>query len=85
VSALCLQARYGKEADLMSLDQKKIAVGKCYATPANQHRKVTEIADGKVHYLARGGNVKSKWHPGSTKANPPTIEAFAAAVEKEIQ
>jgi len=66
----------------MPIDTEAIRVGGIYATPTNQHRRVTEIdKDGRVHYEARGGNVNSDWGPGATKANPPTLETFANACE----
>ena len=68
----------------MPLDVPRIAVGKCYETLTEQARKVTEIKDGKVLYLARSAKLKGAWYPGSTLSNPPSIETFAAAVEREI-
>jgi hypothetical protein len=59
-------------------------VDRCYATSSNQHRKVIEIRDGRVVYTARGGNVKSKWYLATGSTNPPSLETFARAVEKEI-
>ncbi len=68
----------------MPLKPSEIAVGKCYVTSTDQARKVTEITDGNVLYLARSHKLKNEWHPGSTKANPPSLETFAAAVDSEI-
>lgn len=63
----------------MPINISDVCVGGIYATPTNQERRVTEIDGNHVHYEARGGNVKSAWGPGATKANPPTLATFAEA------
>lgn len=60
-----------------------IKVDHYYKTPNNQHRHVIEIEDGKVHYMSRGQN-GGEWSLGHNKTTPPSLETFAAAVDKEV-
>ncbi|MGD9802299.1 MAG: hypothetical protein AB7E81_06745 [Hyphomicrobiaceae bacterium] len=70
----------------MGVDPKAIEVGNCYVTNMKQVRRVTDITDdGKVHYDARGRKSSDPWGPGSTKANPPSIEKFADDVDRKVR
>ncbi|GAB6051721.1 hypothetical protein JCM17960_05410 [Magnetospira thiophila] len=66
----------------MSITESDVAVGKCYATTTNQHRRVVAIDGGKVTYESWGGNVLNTGAPLSR--NTAKIETFVDAVEKEI-
>jgi hypothetical protein len=65
----------------MSLPPETITVGKCFATPGNQVRRVVSIIDGIVSYEARGPRmIKGKW-PSQRRVS---VERFAADVAKEV-
>ena len=66
----------------MSVDQKTIAVGKCYRTATEQHRRVYAISGSDVTYESWGGNVGN--HTGHLNRDTVSIEDFANAVEEEI-
>ena len=66
----------------MPILETQVVVGRIYATPTNQQRRVTKIKDGKVYYDARGGNVQNDWGPGHIYANPPTLHTFAQACNR---
>ncbi|MDQ7812880.1 hypothetical protein [Brevundimonas sp.] len=72
----------------MALPISDIVIGQCYRTAAGQERRVLNIfgADNakRVRYYSRGGNVDGAWGWPGTKANPPTLEAFAEALDKKI-
>ncbi len=65
----------------MSVPPESITVGKCFATPGNQVRRVLAIEDGIVSYEARGPKmIKGRW-PAQRRAS---IEKFVAGVLKEV-
>ena len=68
----------------MPIPVSEVVVGGIYATANNQERRVTRIENRKVIYESRGGNVKNDWGPGSTLANPPSLEIFAEACDRVI-
>jgi len=70
----------------MAVDPSDLQAGKCYVTLTGQVRKIGQIKDGKVIYTARGKRlVPEPWSPGSTLANPPTVEKFSSDVEREVE
>jgi hypothetical protein len=62
----------------MPIDPDDLVLGGIYRTPTNQERLITSIENEKVHYLSRGGNVKSEWSHGSKK-DGTKIDTFANA------
>ena len=65
----------------MTVPPESITVGKCFATPGNQVRRVLSISDRIVSYVARGPKmVRGKW-PAQRKVS---VERFAADVAKEV-
>lgn len=68
----------------MAILESDVVVGGIYATSSNQHRRVTKIEGGNVHYESRGGNVQNEWSYGHTKAAPPSLEKFAEACSEVI-
>ena len=68
----------------MAINVNDVVVGGIYKTSNNQERRITSIANGRVHYESRGGNVKNQWSPGHTKSNPPSIQNFADACEEVV-
>ena len=66
----------------MSIAPQDLQVGRCYATPENQHRRITKIEDGKVTYESWGGNVG--YQGGSLSRTTASADTFLNAVEKVI-
>jgi hypothetical protein len=66
----------------MPVHETTVAVGKCYKTPNNQHRRVIGIAGDQVKYQSWGGNVGYQGeHLFETTVQ---IGNFSGAVEEEI-
>lgn len=69
---------------VMSILIADVVVDGVYVAGANQHRRVTNIEDGKVHYDSRSGNSKGAWSFGHAKGIPPSLDSFAAACTSVI-
>jgi len=67
----------------MAVTESSIAVGKCYATANNQHRRVLNIDTtlNKVTYESWGGNVGAN---GNLSRTTVGLNKFATDVDKEI-
>ena len=66
----------------MPINESTVAIGKCYATSTNQHRRVVAIKDGNVTYESWGGNVMNTTEP--LQRTTAKIATFADAVDREI-
>ena len=67
----------------MHIDPDDLVLGGIYRTPSNQERLVTSIENGNVHYLRRGGNVKSAWQYGSRKGGTE-MQTFVKACSEYL-
>jgi hypothetical protein len=66
----------------MPVLETTVAVGKCYKTSGNQHRRVIEVANDQVRYQSWGG--KDGYRGDHLTENTVQIGGFAKAVEEEI-
>ena len=67
----------------MTVDATTIEKGKCYATVANQVRRVIEVTDDKVKYEARGSRCPPQGHPWGTQVEVAKAK-FAEDVDREV-
>ena len=66
----------------MPVLETTVAVGKCYKTSNNQHRRVIGMDKGQVRYQSWGG--KDGYRGGQLTENTVQIGGFAKDVEEEI-
>lgn len=66
----------------MPIRREDVKEGHCYATPNNQHRRVTKVSAGNVTYQSWGGN--AGYQGGSLRRNTTGLDTFVKAIEKEL-
>jgi len=66
----------------MPIDPGSIIVGRCYATPMEEVRKVLEIKGVILTYVARGKMAFPSWDRDMWRCT--TIGVFAKEVDREV-
>jgi hypothetical protein len=69
-----------------SVNPNDVQVDRCFRTPTNEVRRVTEITkEDCIQYVSRGSRATGPWGPGSNLSHPPTRARFVAEVVEWVR